>query len=60
MDEQRLKERIRASLLKIKDMEQEVLILRAKIEREKQVLERWQGSFENKKRADIEERIWNG
>jgi hypothetical protein len=57
MDEQRLKERIRAYQLKISDMEQEVLILRAKIEREKQILQRWQGSFESKRRAEINERF---
>jgi len=57
MDEQRAKERIRASELKISDMEQDVLILRAKIEREKQILQRWQGSFEGKKPIEINERL---
>lgn len=57
MDEQKLKERIRVSELKISDMEQEVLILRAKIEREKQILERWQGSFESRRHVEINERF---
>jgi hypothetical protein len=47
MDEQRLKEKIRACELKISDMQQEVLILRMKIEREKQILKRYRESLKN-------------
>jgi len=57
MNEQRLKERIRTSEHKISDMEQEILILRAKIEREKQILQRCQGSFESRRHVEINERF---
>jgi peptidoglycan hydrolase CwlO-like protein len=56
MDEQRAKERIRACELKISDMEQQVLILTAKIEREKQILEKRQRSFEKGNYVEIKER----
>jgi hypothetical protein len=60
MDEQRVKERIRACELKVSDMEQQVLILRAKIQRERQILERWQRSFEKENYVEIKERSQNG
>jgi predicted double-glycine peptidase len=47
MDEQRMKERIRACELKISDMEQQLLILRMKIERERQILKGYQESLKN-------------
>jgi hypothetical protein len=43
MDEQRLKEIIRASELKISDMEQQVFLLKMKIEKEKQILKKYHG-----------------
>ncbi len=42
-----MKERIRACELKISDMEQQLLILRMKIERERQTLKGYQESFKN-------------
>ena len=57
MDQQRLKERIRASELKISDMEQQVLILRMKIEREKQILMKYQGSLKNQNYVAMQERF---
>jgi hypothetical protein len=48
MDEQRLKERIRAGELKISDMEQQLLILRMKIERERQMLKGYHENLKNK------------
>jgi predicted double-glycine peptidase len=47
MDEQRLREKIRACELKISDMEQQLLILRMKIERERQILKGYQESLKN-------------
>jgi predicted double-glycine peptidase len=47
MDELRLKEKIRACELKISDMEQQLLILRMKIERERQILKGYQESLKN-------------
>ncbi len=47
MDEQRLKEKIRACELKIGDMEQQVQILKMRIEREKQILKGYQESLKN-------------
>jgi hypothetical protein len=57
MDEQRLKEKIRACKLKISDMEQQVLILRMKIEREKQVLKSYQESLKNQCYVAVKERF---
>jgi hypothetical protein len=57
MDQQRLKERIRASELKISDMKQQVLILRMKIEREKQILMKYQGSLKNQNYVAMQERF---
>lgn len=45
MDGQWLKDKIKTCKLKISDMEQQVVVLKAKIEREKQVLQRYQESF---------------
>ena len=47
MDELRLKEKIRACELKISDMEQQILVLTVKVEREKQILKRYQESLKN-------------
>jgi len=60
MDEQRLKEKIRACELKISDMEQQVLILRMKIEREKQILMRYQESFKNPNYSPMKEGFQDG
>jgi len=60
MDEQRLKEKIRACELKISDMEQQVLILKMKIEREKQILKKYQQSFENEGYVEIKREVLNG
>jgi hypothetical protein len=57
MDEQRLKERIRACELKISDMEQQLLILRMKIERERQILKGYQESFKNQNYVVTKERF---
>jgi hypothetical protein len=43
MDEQRLKEKIRDCEFKISDMEQQVFLLKMKIEKEKQILKKYQG-----------------
>lgn len=55
MDEQRLKEKIRACELKISDMEQQVLILKMKIEREKQILKGYQESLKNQNYVAMKE-----
>jgi hypothetical protein len=55
MDEQRLKEKIRACELKISDMQQQVLILKMKIEREKQILKRYKENFKNQDYAEMKE-----
>jgi hypothetical protein len=57
MDEQRLKEKIRDCELKISDMEQQVLILRMKIEREKQILKRYQESLKNGNYVEVKGRF---
>ncbi len=57
MDEQRLKEKIRACELKISDMEQQILILRMKIEREKQILKRYKESFKNQNYVEMKGRF---
>ncbi len=57
MDELRLKEKIRACELKISDMEQQVLILRMKIERERQVLKRYQESLKKENYVTAEGRF---
>jgi len=57
MDELRLKEKIRACELKISDMEQQVLILRMKMERERQVLKRYQGSFKKENYVEVKGRF---
>jgi hypothetical protein len=57
MDEQRLKEKIRACELKVSDMEQQVLILRMKMEREKQVLKRYQESLKKENYVTTEGRF---
>jgi len=56
MDEQRLKEKIRACELKISDMEQQVLILKMKIEREKQILKGYKESLKNQNYVAVRER----
>jgi predicted double-glycine peptidase len=56
MDEQRLKEKVRACELKISDMEQQVLILKMKIEREKQILKGYQESLKNQNHVAVRER----
>jgi hypothetical protein len=56
MDEQRLKEKIRACELKISDMQQQVLILRMKIEREKQILKRYKESLKSENYIAMKER----
>ena len=53
MDELRLKEKIRACELKISDMEQQVLILKMKIDREKQVLKKYQENFKNQNYVEV-------
>jgi hypothetical protein len=60
MDEQKLKERIKAGELKISDMEQQVLILRMKIEREKQILMRYQESLKNPNHSPTKEGFQDG
>jgi hypothetical protein len=57
MDEQKLKERIRACELKIDDMEQQVLVLRMKIEREKQILKGYQESLKNGNYVEVKGRF---
>ena len=57
MDEQRLKEKIRAGKLKIGDMEQQVQILKMKIEREKQILKGYQESLKNQNYVSMKERF---
>jgi|GEM_PF-4437151 len=57
MDEQRLKEKIRARELKISDMQQQVLILRMKIERENQVLKRYLDSLKKENYVTAEGRF---
>jgi len=57
MDKQRLKEKIKACELKISDMKQQILILRMKIEREKQILMKYQESLKNQNYAIIKERF---
>ncbi|MCJ7507187.1 MAG: hypothetical protein MUO85_00475 [candidate division Zixibacteria bacterium] len=55
MEEQWLKEKIRAYELEIGDMEQQILILQAKIEREKQILKKHQEIFRNQNHVEIKE-----
>jgi hypothetical protein len=55
MDEQRLKEKIRAYELKISDMEQQVFLLKMRIEKEKQILKKHQESLENQNYVAIKE-----
>jgi predicted double-glycine peptidase len=57
MDEQRLKERIRACELKVSNMEQQLLILRMKIERERQILKGYQESLKNQNYVVMTERF---
>ena len=57
MDEQRLKEKVRACELKIGDMEQQVQILKMKIERETQILIKYQESLKNQNYVSMKERF---
>ena len=57
MDEQRLKEKIRACELKISDMEQQILVLTVKVGREKQILKRYQESLEKENYVTAEGRF---
>jgi len=57
MDELRLKEIIRACELKISDMEQQLSILSAKIEREKQIIKRYQESLKNGNYVEVKGRF---
>jgi hypothetical protein len=57
MDEQRLKEKIKACELKIGDMEQQVKILKMKIEREKQILMKYKESHKNQDYVAMKERF---
>ncbi len=57
MDEQRLKEKIRDCELKISDMEQQAFLLKMKIEKENQILKKYQGSFENRNHVEVKERF---
>jgi hypothetical protein len=57
MDEQRLKEKIRDCELKISDMEQQAFLLKMKIEKENQILKKYQGSFENRNYVEVKERF---
>lgn len=57
MDEQRLKEKIRDCELKISDMEQQVFLLKMKIEREKQIIKRYQESLQNGNYVEVKGRF---
>ena len=57
MDEEKLKERIRACEIKISDMEQQVLILRMKIEREKEILRRYQENLKEENYVEMKGRF---
>ena len=57
MDEQRLKEKIRDCELKISDMEQQVFLLKMKIEKEKQILKRYQESLKNGNYVEVKGRF---
>jgi hypothetical protein len=57
MDEEKLKERIRACEIKISDMEQQVLILRMKIEREKEILKRYQENLKEENYVEMKGRF---
>ena len=57
MDELRLKEKIRACELKISDMEQQILVLRMKMERERQVLKRYRESLKNENYVEAKGRF---
>ena len=57
MDELRFKEIIRASELRISDMEQQVLILRMKIEREKEILKRYQENLKEENYVEMKGRF---
>ena len=57
MDELRFKEIIRASELRISDMEQQVLILKMKIEREKEILKRYQESLKEENYVEMKGRF---
>ena len=57
MDELRFKEITRACELKISDMEQQVLILRMKIEREKEILRRYQENLKEENYVEMKGRF---
>jgi len=57
MDEQRLKEKIRDCELKISDMEQQVFLLKMKIEKEKQILKKYQESLQNGNYVEVKGRF---
>jgi len=57
MDEQRLKEKIRDCELKISDMEQQVFLLKMKIERERQIIKRYQESLKNGNYVEVKGRF---
>jgi len=57
MGEEKLKERIRACEIKISDMEQQVLILRMKIEREKEILRRYQENLKEENYVEMKGRF---
>jgi len=56
MEEQRLKEKVRACELKISDLEQQVFLLKMKIEREKQILKGYKESLKNQNYVAVRER----
>ena len=57
MDEQRLKEKIRDCELKTSDMEQQVFLLKMKIEKEKQILKKYQESLQNGNYVEVKGRF---
>lgn len=57
MDEQRLKEKIRAYELKISDMEQQVFLLKMRIEKEKQIIKRYEESLKNGNYVEVKGRF---
>ena len=57
MDEQRLKEKIRDCELKISDLEQQVFLMKMKIEKEKQIIKRYQESLKNGNYVEVKGRF---
>jgi hypothetical protein len=57
MDEQKLKEKIRDCELKTSDMEQQVFLLKMKIERENQILRRYRESLKNGNYVEVKGRF---